>query len=140
MREKTVMAFGAFDILHPGHIHYLKQASRYGRLVVVVARDESIKMLKGRRPLFGERSRLEIVGALKFVHKAVLGNRIKDPEEMYRILLRYRPDFIVLGYDQRIDELELRRSLERYEIKARIKRERPFNSNVFKSSRLRKMI
>ncbi|MHB1829972.1 MAG: adenylyltransferase/cytidyltransferase family protein [Candidatus Micrarchaeaceae archaeon] len=140
MREKIAMAFGSFDILHPGHIHYLERASRYGKLIVVVARDESIRMLKGRKPLFGEGSRLEVVGALRFVHKAVLGNRIKNPDGIYRILLKYRPDFIVLGYDQEIDELKLRRNLGKYGINAKIKREKPFSSDVFKSSRLRKMI
>ena len=134
------MAFGSFDILHPGHIHYLEHASRYGRLIVVVARDESIRMLKGRKPLFDEKSRLALVGALKPVNKAVLGNRIKNPAGIYRILSKYRPDFIVLGYDQEIDVLKLVSALEKYKIGAEIKRERPFRSDVFKSSRLRKMI
>ena len=44
----TVMAFGTFDVLHPGHHFYLEQARKLGdNLVVVVARDANVKKLKG---------------------------------------------------------------------------------------------
>ena len=44
---KTVLAFGTFDVLHPGHIHYLKKAKGLGdRLVVIVSRDDSVRLIK----------------------------------------------------------------------------------------------
>ena len=92
---KTVMAFGTFDVLHPGHIAYLEQAKRMGdRLVVVVARDSSVAIIKGRRPIFGEKERLEIVSSLRVVDKAVLGAEVKTEGGRFGIIRR---DFIHIG-------------------------------------------
>ena len=111
----TVLAFGSFDIVHPGHLSYLEKARALGtRLVVVVARDESIMRFKRRRPLFREEDRLRIIGALKPVDEAVLGNRLRGAGDMFRILKRYRPDIVALGYDQIVDAAKLRRSLRDY--------------------------
>ncbi len=137
MREKVAIAFGSFDILHPGHIYYLKGAARYGKLVVVVARDSSIRKLKGRLPLMDERSRLGLVGALRFVDRAVLGDRIRRWNDIYKVLAKYRPDYIVLGYDQKVDMEYLNRFLKENELKSRIVRIGPYRSATFKSSRLK---
>ncbi len=119
----TVLAFGSFDIVHPGHLSYLEKARALGtRLVVVVARDESIMRFKRRRPLFREEDRLRIIGALKPVDEAVLGNRLRGAGDMFRILKRYRPDIVALGYDQIVDAAKLRRSLREYGIRARVVR------------------
>ncbi|MCL5008495.1 MAG: adenylyltransferase/cytidyltransferase family protein, partial [Candidatus Marsarchaeota archaeon] len=69
---KRVMAFGSFDILHPGHIAYLNKARGLGdSLVVVVARDSSIRKIKHREPFFAENDRLRIISSLGMVDKAV---------------------------------------------------------------------
>ena len=95
---KTVMAFGTFDVLHPGHIAYLEQAKRMGdRLVVVVARDSSVAIIKGRRPIFGEKERLEIVSSLRVVDKAVLGAEVKTEGGRFGIIRRFHPSVIALG-------------------------------------------
>ncbi|MCL4365052.1 FAD synthase [Candidatus Marsarchaeota archaeon] len=138
MKKGVVIAFGSFDVLHPGHIHYLMSASRHGSLVVVVARDRSIKMLKGKRPLFDEKARLEMVSALGFVHKAVLGARIRKWNDIYRVLLRYRPSVIALGYDQRVDMKYLEEFLRRNGLDSRIVRIGPYKERMFKSSKIKK--
>lgn len=138
--KKTAIAFGSFDVLHPGHIHYLKGASRYGKLIVVVARDNSIKKLKGRAPVIDEKSRLEIVGSLRFVDRSVLGDRIRKWNDIYKILLRYRPDYIVLGYDQKVDTAYLNRFLEENKLRSKIVRLRPFRSEGYKSRKLKKLL
>jgi FAD synthetase len=137
LRKKVAIAFGSFDILHPGHLHYLRSASRYGRLVVVVARDESIRKLKGKPPLMSERSRLEIIKSLRFVDTAVLGDRIRRWNDIYRVLARYRPGYIVLGYDQKVDREYLGRFLKENGLRSRIVRIGPYRSATFKSSRLK---
>ncbi|MDE1860281.1 MAG: FAD synthase [Candidatus Micrarchaeota archaeon] len=137
MRTKTAVAFGSFDILHPGHVHYLEQASRYGRLFVVVARDRSIEMLKHKKPVMDERARLEMVGAIRFVHKAMLGNRIAHWNDVYEILPVINPDVIVLGYDQRVDMPYLKQFLARHHMKVRIVRIRAYKSGRFKSSKIK---
>ena len=49
---KKVMCAGTFDIIHPGHLYYLSEAKKYGdNLVVVVARDETSKDFKGKKPI-----------------------------------------------------------------------------------------
>jgi FAD synthetase len=139
MARKTVMAFGSFDILHPGHIHYLERAASLGdSLIVVVARDASIRKLKGRKPAFRERDRLHMVGSLRVVTKAVLGRKSK-PKEFYRTVLKYRPDIIALGYDQQADPVKLRKLLESNGLKTRIVRIRSsLNKESYKSSIIRK--
>lgn len=137
---KTAVAFGTFDILHPGHIHYLRSASRYGKLVVVVARDKSVERLKGRAPLMDEKSRVEIVGSLKFVHRAVLGDSIGRWNDIYNILPRLKPDYLVFGYDQRVDMGYLKGFIAKKGLKVKIIRLWPVRKEKFKSSKLRKLL
>lgn len=95
-----VMATGVFDLLHPGHIHYLTEAKKLGdELVVVVARDSTAERLK-HRPIVSEEQRREMVAALKPVDEAVLGHE----GNIYEILTEIRPDVIALGFDQSHDE------------------------------------
>ena len=98
---KVVMAFGTFDVLHPGHISYLEQAKKMGNsLIVVVARDSSVAMIKGRLPVFGEKDRLRMVSSLKVVDRAVLGAKVKTENGRFGIIRRFRPSIIALGDDQ----------------------------------------
>ena len=98
-----VMATGVFDLLHPGHVHYLTEARKLGdELVVVVARDSTARRLK-HEPIIREDDRCKMVGALKPVDRAVLGNE----GNIFEILTAIRPDVIALGYDQTQDEERL---------------------------------
>ncbi len=90
------MATGVFDLLHPGHVAFLREAKRLGdELVVVVARDSTAKRVK-HTPITPEGQRMEMVDALKPVDRAILGNE----GDIYEILDGVRPDVIALGYDQ----------------------------------------
>ena len=127
-KNKTVMCFGTFDRLHPGHISYLKQAGEYGEiLIVVIARDVNVKKIKGRLPSKNEAERLEEIKKIKFVDQAVLG-QIKNK---YNIIKKYNPDVICLGYDQNVDETELRTVF-----KNKIIRLKPYKEELYKSSKL----
>jgi len=98
-----VMATGVFDLLHPGHIHYLSEARKLGdELVVVVARDGTAERFK-HRPITSEEQRVLMVAALKPVDRALLGRE----GEIYDILSDLRPDVIALGYDQAHDEARI---------------------------------
>jgi FAD synthetase len=136
--KKRVLAFGSFDGLHPGHLFYLKQAKKFGReLIVVIARDERIKKIKKREPLFKEKERKELIEWLKPVDKAVLGNK---EEPIFEVLEQLKPDVIVLGYDQKPSNKKLRKELKKRKIKAEIKRAKALNPKKFKSSKLKKEI
>jgi len=105
---KKVLATGTFEFLHPGHIHYLREAKKLGdELIVLVARDSMIRHKP--KPIIPEKQRLEMVSALKLVDKAVLGS----DEDMYEPLYELRPDIVALGYDQLFNEEELKREFKK---------------------------
>lgn len=100
-----VMAQGVFDIIHPGHIHYLEESKAHGdELVVVIARDSRVD----KELHFDEEERKELVSALKPVDKAVLGSE----GDIYSTVSQVDPDLITLGYDQEHDEDEVKQLAE----------------------------
>lgn len=128
----TVLAFGTFDVLHPGHLSYLKQAKRMGeRLIVVLSRDETVATLKGRKPVFSEKERKEIIESLKIVGHAVLGLRGDDH---YKIIELLKPDVVCLGYDHAFSVKELASELRVRGLKGvRVVRARPHKPERYKS-------
>ena len=130
-----VLTFGSFDLFHPGHLSYLESARRYGnKLIVIVARDESIKAIKGRTPVFNEKDRVQILKALRIVDNAVIGKKLRTPEDKYNIIKKYKPDVLAFGYDQKIDEKKLKEWLKKNNIKAKIVRINAYNKKHYKSS------
>jgi FAD synthetase len=114
----TVMATGTFDLLHIGHIYYLKEAKKLGdKLVVVVACDATVRRLK-HEPVTTEQMRLNLIKELRVVDDAVMG----DEDDMYKIVEKIQPDIIALGYDQIHDEQSLKQQLEKRKMRARIVR------------------
>lgn len=104
-KRKIVLASGNFDLLHLGHVKYLEEAKRAGgenaELIVIVARDSTVKKRKGKKPVMSEGQRRSIVEALKVVDKAILGYEELD---IIKVLEKIRPDIIAVGHDQ--DEME----------------------------------
>ncbi|MGC9181029.1 DUF357 domain-containing protein [Thermogladius sp.] len=107
-RPKVLVA-GAFEILHPGHLHLLKKAWELGRVHVVVARDSSIRRIKGREPVVPEQQRLEVVSAVKYVDTAVLG----DEEDFLKPVEHIKPDIILLGPDQWVTPEKLKNEIRK---------------------------
>lgn len=100
---KTVLAGGKFNMLHPGHIHFLKFARKRGdRLVIVLAHD-SRNDRKYRRKMKERKVMLEQV---RLVDKVVTGDR----NDFMKVVRKEKPSVIVLGYDQKlpIDRKNLR--------------------------------
>ena len=98
MAIKTVVIFGVFDGIHEGHRAFLREAKSYGdRLVVVVARDMAVQVLKGKFPLKNEISRVNSLLDMDEVNLVLLGDcDLGD----YRILKGIKPEVVCLGYDQ----------------------------------------
>ncbi len=95
--ERIVLANGAFDLLHVGHVRYLRAAKALGgRLVVAINCDGSVRALKGEgRPIMPDHERAEIVAALEDVDGVVI-----FPELDVRALIReIRPDIQAKGTD-----------------------------------------
>ncbi|MCW3979696.1 MAG: FAD synthase [Candidatus Bathyarchaeota archaeon] len=110
---KTVLTSGAFDLIHYGHIRLLEEAKRLGgpdaRLVVIIARDETIRRLKGKRPTFPEDQRRALIEAMEVVDEALLGYEDLD---MATVIEKVKPDIIAVGYDQDDIERMARRIVE----------------------------
>lgn len=138
VQKKRVLAFGTFDGIHPGHIFYLKQAKKLGKeLIVVIARDKTVKKIKGKKPILKEKERQNLIKTLKPVDKAILGFQTGT---IFEILKKLKPDIIVLGYDQKPAKKELEKELKKIGIKAEIKRIKSLNPKKFKSSKIKKQI
>lgn len=73
-KTKVILAGGCFDILHYGHVYFLKKAKSLGDyLVVAIESDERIKELKGKgRPFHSQKQRKETLESLKFVDKVII--------------------------------------------------------------------
>ncbi len=101
--ERLILANGAFDILHVGHVRYLRAAKQLGgKLIVAVNADASVRALKGNgRPLLPDYERAEILAALADVDAVVI-----FPELDVRALVReIRPDIHAKGTDYRVDSV-----------------------------------
>ncbi|GAB6878765.1 adenylyltransferase/cytidyltransferase family protein [Halorubrum gandharaense] len=93
-----VVAQGTFDLLHPGHVHYLEDAATYGdELHVIVARGANVTHKEP--PILSDRQRRDMVAALDAVDEAHLGHE----SDIFVPIEEIEPDTIVLGYDQHHD-------------------------------------
>jgi len=101
--KRVVFTNGCFDILHRGHIEYLKRARVFGDvLIVAVNSDVSVRRLKGeQRPIIPEEDRAEIVAALGVVDYVT----IFDEETPYDLILDLVPDVLVKGADWKVEEV-----------------------------------
>ena len=100
---KVVMTNGCFDVIHRGHVEYLREAkSMGGLLIVAINSDDSIKELKGNsRPLNSFDDRASVLLALSSVDY-VIGFNEKTPKKLYE---KFLPDVLVKGGDYSLDEI-----------------------------------
>ncbi|MFW5977676.1 MAG: adenylyltransferase/cytidyltransferase family protein [Halohasta sp.] len=116
-RSTRAVAQGTFDILHPGHVHYLEDAASYGdELHVIVARGDNVT--HKAPPILSDRQRVEMVRALGVVDHAHIGH----PEDIFVPIQEIDPDVIVLGYDQHHDADGIRAALDERGIDCRVER------------------
>ncbi len=129
------MVFGAFDGLHPGHLAFLKQAKKHGDILIVsVGLDRNVETIKGKKPLFSQDERLDLVSKLKIVDKAVLGAQ----KDYYQAILKLEPDVICLGYDQWATEEDVKNGLKSVGlVKTKVIRLKPYKETRAKSTHLK---
>ncbi|MEK6970349.1 MAG: adenylyltransferase/cytidyltransferase family protein [archaeon] len=136
-KRVRVLAQGTFDILHPGHVHYLSFAKEKGsHLIAIIARDVNVKRFKGASPVNDESARRRMVAALKPVDEAVLGGK----GDILSKVIQIRPDVIVLGYDQRTDEKGLIDALAVKGIHCQVIRAPPYGKKRYKSNLIKRRI
>jgi rfaE bifunctional protein nucleotidyltransferase chain/domain len=108
--RKVVFTNGVFDLLHPGHVRYLRAARAEGDvLIVAVNSDRSVRANKGpSRPIMPEQERAEILESLGVVDAVV----VFDAETPQAIIDRLRPDVLVKGADWAADAIVGRETVE----------------------------
>lgn len=134
-RGKIVLATGAFDLLHLGHVRFLEASKQKGgpgaKLIVVVARDKTVLNRKGRLPILPEDQRRELVGSLRVVDKAILGHTHLD---LLGVLLEVKPDIISVGYDQKQIKASVEKLLTEQGLPLRVLQIPKFGSSGLNSS------
>lgn len=101
--ERIVMTNGCFDLLHPGHVHYLEAARRLGdRLIVAVNTDDSVRRLKGpTRPVNDLAARMSVLAGLRSVDWVVAF----DEDTPARLIAEVVPDVLTKGGDYRPEQV-----------------------------------
>lgn len=129
------MVFGAFDGFHPGHLDFLRQAKKLGDfLIVSVGTDRNVEKIKGKKPLFGEDERLDVVSNLKIVDRAIMGAR----HDFFVKVKQEKPDIIGLGYDQWASEDYVRDELNKVGLfETKIERLGAYRGDIAKSTVLK---
>lgn len=94
-KRTIVLATGCFDILHIGHLHFLRDAASQGDVLVAgVNSDRSIKMIKGHhRPIVGEDERAELVAAIRHVNYVFIHDDIVADNYIFSL----KPDVFATG-------------------------------------------
>jgi FAD synthetase len=113
-----VMATGTFDLLHMGHIYYLREAKKLGdTLIVVVATDATVRKFK-HDPITPQEIRVNLIKELKMVDEAYLGHE----DDMYSIVEEIKPDIIALGFDQIHDDTTIKNELKKRKLNVKVVR------------------
>ena len=111
-RQKVVLANGCFDLIHVGHIRYLREAKDRGDILVVALNsDSSVRSLKGRgRPILEEKERAEILSAFSFVDYVTFFDELNAE----KVLLALRPDIHAKGSDYTEDTVPEKETVQHY--------------------------
>lgn len=139
MIDKRVVAFGVFDPLHEGHRDFFCQAKRLGNyLLVVVARNSSIRVNKRREPWQSEEARVGCIEGLDEVDEVLLGKEW-PLNDKYSLLSELEFDVLVLGYDQKPSDVVVLKELEkRGKGNVEVVRLKAYRPEVYKSGKVRK--
>jgi rfaE bifunctional protein nucleotidyltransferase chain/domain len=106
------LANGCFDLLHVGHVRYLRGAAAEADCLIVAVNDDlSVRQLKGAdRPVLKGADRAELVAAVRGVHYVVLFGDV----DVGRLLLRLKPDVHCKGTDYTVDSVPERAVVQSY--------------------------
>ncbi len=131
---KKVLVFGTFDVIHPGHISFLKQARDLGDVIAAsIARDDFVLRKKGRKPIHSEEERLRNILETGLVDEADLSDRVQGT---YEIVRRRKPDVVCFGHDQHELEKDFKNWLATEQIKIATVTLRAYQPEKYKSSKL----
>lgn len=134
-KRPIVLTAGVFDLLHLGHVKFLEEAKKMGgknaELIVIVARDKTVKNRKGEKPVMSEDQRRALVESLEVVDEAILGY---EKFSIDRVVEKIKPDIIALGHDQKgIGEI-VRKAIMNKSLKIKVVKIGKFSEDELNSS------
>ena len=130
---KKVLVFGTFDGIHPGHIFFLKEAKKMGKLFVSVSSDKNASVLKKKELWKKEDERKKEIKKLKIADKVIIGDeKIGD----WNIVGKIKPDIIALGYDQKKMKVALKLVSKKYGFEVRVIKS--YKPKIYKSSLIKR--
>ena len=133
------MLFGTFDHLHAGHENLFIQAKALTNrlenplVIAVVARDKTVKQIKGRSPENSEKNRIKNLEETRWTDIVILGEK----RDKYKAIRQYRPSIIALGYDQFVFTPQLEKLIIDLNLDTKIVRLTPYRPEIYKSSLIR---
>ena len=128
------MIFGTFDGVHDGHRALFLQATEHGdRIIAVVARDETVKEVKGHAPKYNECERVAELLQIDVIDDIILGY---GDEDKCCVVRDHNPDVVLLGYDQEAFVEDLYDLAQEEEQDFVIVRAKAYQPGVYKSSLL----
>jgi FAD synthetase len=142
LKKRIVLATGAFDLLHYGHLSFLQEAKKAGgrkaKLIVIVARDKTVESRKGKKPIVPEDQRRALIEALKPVDDAILGFEDMNYEA---VIDKVKPDIIAVGHDQSDIKSSIKEVIERKGLKIQVFQARRFAvDDIDSSSKIKKRV
>lgn len=100
--KKIVFTNGCFDIIHKGHVRYLRRARKLGDVLIVgLNSDKSVALIKPGRPINSQKERAEVLAALCMVDYVT----VFDERTPYTLIRSLRPDVLVKGGDWKKEEI-----------------------------------
>lgn len=110
--KKVVFTNGCFDLLHRGHIEYLKKAKRLGDILIVgLNSDCSVRKIKGKgRPIQKQADRAAILASLYFVDYVFIFNELTP----FKLISKLIPDILVKGGDWKVKDIVGKDIVESY--------------------------
>jgi len=92
-----VLVGGCFDILHLGHVRFLKEAKKYGTVLVALESDKTLKQHKGHlRPIHYQRERAEVLASLETVDYVLLLPNFTSNQDYFELVQQVKPQIIVV--------------------------------------------
>jgi cytidyltransferase-like protein len=98
IKKKKVLVSGCFDMLHSGHVAFLKEAAEYGDVYIGLGSDKTLKDLKGREPINSEDERFYMLSALSCVKKVTI-NRGNGFLDFMDTMKEIKPDIFIVNED-----------------------------------------
>lgn len=105
-KEKIILAGGCFDILHDGHLSFLKELKKSGAVIILLESDENIKKRKGEnRPVNNQKNRAFILSTCSDVDFIIPLKGVTKNEEYDKLIVQIKPDVIgITNGDKFIDQ------------------------------------